>query len=828
MRDDSSSPEGPGSGLPLTREEQLRLWQEKTGRRRNTTSTMIPKLNPPTDAGRKRRHAARHLGSSDDNEHRNHESSPFDSIPTPPQFQLFVKQRWFDEAPMREDLLIKSEGRSPEGYLIPCSSPPQQPDPMQQLQSDNGDEPLVEGGFDGEWGEAFLSEDDNDIGEPIGPYRPSSVNLLSSLEAKITQVASQISRVRARATDGHSSGAKSPEGGREVNVGKVMGVGGSRLVSAAGGQGRGGGDGIDGAGDGEQDGDDDGWRRRRAMSTDGTPTRPLRYGSLREELDVLGSMVDELKTGLHQTTDVIKHLQRNEQQYQSQLESAHERIVALEDHNRDLTHQLAQHRIDRSCVSPSSPGLQSLAEARLRARYEALLREKDEEIQRITKANRGPDGEELTETLREIQSANEELTTQLVKAHALNQALQRKYVQGEEIRSRLHAFVETLRGPIRVFVRVRPLIGREVVDHQGEPLPIDVLDVDDGRCVEWLCPKHMQQRVTNTRLLYQFDRVFSPEATQHEVYDVACAPLIQSALDGKRVAIFAYGQTGSGKTYTILGPAGLVGTEEGAAMHSASSIHDEGLIQRAVRLIWAERTRMEGTRRAFAVQVVCVELYNESCRDLLTGQAATVALLPGRTTGPLGKVDVRNIHPTVADTQEEVLDLLQQAAANRQTDRTHRNATSSRSHAVFQLRFMPVATRTSADPSMQHHNKYGSVSFVDLAGSERLETQQVGSKQLNEARSINLSLAHLAQCVTDLAQNNKHVNFRNSQLTWLLQDCLGSNPDESQCAFVVNLSPLPRHAWESKYSLNFAYKISLGIRAARNEGAPANAWGASV
>ena len=49
---------------------------------------------------------------------------------------------------------------------------------------------------------------------------------------------------------------------------------------------------------------------------------------------------------------------------------------------------------------------------------------------------------------------------------------------------------------------------------------------------------------------FQFDRVFSPEATQDDVFE-AVLPVVEESLKGFDVTVFAYGMTGSGKTHTI-------------------------------------------------------------------------------------------------------------------------------------------------------------------------------------------------------------------------------------------------------------------------------------
>ena len=62
---------------------------------------------------------------------------------------------------------------------------------------------------------------------------------------------------------------------------------------------------------------------------------------------------------------------------------------------------------------------------------------------------------------------------------------------------------------------------------------------------------------TTTRRGGRLDRVFGPEAKQHEVYAEVDA-LVRSALDGYDVCVLAYGATGAGKTHTMLADEGIV------------------------------------------------------------------------------------------------------------------------------------------------------------------------------------------------------------------------------------------------------------------------------
>lgn len=58
---------------------------------------------------------------------------------------------------------------------------------------------------------------------------------------------------------------------------------------------------------------------------------------------------------------------------------------------------------------------------------------------------------------------------------------------------------------------------------------------------------------------------------------------------------------------------------------------------------------------------------------------------------------------------------------------------------------------------------------VDLAGSERIKVSGVTGVGLREATNINSSLSALGDVMQALDQKQKHVPYRNSKLTFLLQ-----------------------------------------------------------
>lgn len=70
----------------------------------------------------------------------------------------------------------------------------------------------------------------------------------------------------------------------------------------------------------------------------------------------------------------------------------------------------------------------------------------------------------------------------------------------------------------------------------------------------------------------------------------------------------------------------------------------------------------------------------------------------------------------------------------------------------------------------------GKLNLVDLAGSERANKTGATGERMKEATKINLSLSALGNVISALVDGKtKHVPYRDSKLTRLLQDSLGGN-----------------------------------------------------
>mmetsp|Transcript_34066 Transcript_34066/g.40067 ORF Transcript_34066/g.40067 Transcript_34066/m.40067 type:complete len:668 (+) Transcript_34066:232-2235(+) len=351
----------------------------------------------------------------------------------------------------------------------------------------------------------------------------------------------------------------------------------------------------------------------------------------------------------------------------------------------------------------------------------------------------------LTECLRELKEARKAEAN----AFQAKKEWKEKYLQERNLRQSLGKKLMELQGNIFVICRVRPLLRDEATSC------IEVIDSE-------------QLFVDNVS--HNFNAVFGPESTQDEVF-AEVQPSALSVLEGYNVCIFAYGQTGSGKTFTMEGTASQRGVN-----HRAIS----GLFEYAASSI--------ETNYAFSVSML--EVYNESIRDLLCVPEDSVGL-------DIRSGSVEGLKEYSVSSMEDVETLICQGFQTRTVGSNNVNEHSSRSHLVLCLKV--AATRKGSQVTT-----YGKLNLVDLAGSERLKNTNAVGVRLKEAQNINKSLSALGDVVGALGKSPRkdaHIPYRNSKLTFLLQDSLSAN---SRVLMFVNVGPSLSSASESQCSLKFA------------------------
>ncbi|KAJ0000347.1 hypothetical protein NQD34_012189 [Periophthalmus magnuspinnatus] len=378
-----------------------------------------------------------------------------------------------------------------------------------------------------------------------------------------------------------------------------------------------------------------------------------------------------------------------------------------------------------------------------------------------------------------INEAKKQISAAITEMSEANKDLLEKYRKEVALRRKYHEQLVELKGNIRVLCRVKPVL-KEDQHEEGQSV---VVTPDPNNESSLTILNKGKDRI------FELDKVFQPQATQEEVFQ-EIEPLVTSCIDGYHVCIFAYGQTGSGKTYTMEG-----------------SVENPGINKRALKQLFnviEDRKDMW----SYSVTVSSVEIYNEVLRDLLSkdGEKLDIKINPDGT----GQLHVPGLRVIEVRNFQHIKKILATARRNRVTFGTQMNQHSSRSHALLCVTVEGIDLATGSKTT-------GKLNLVDLAGSERVWKSGAEGERLKEAQNINRSLLALGDVIQALRARQTHIPFRNSRLTYLLQDSLGKG---SKTVMVVQVSALESNLGETLCSLKFAQrvcKVELGPAARKIE-----------
>lgn len=371
-------------------------------------------------------------------------------------------------------------------------------------------------------------------------------------------------------------------------------------------------------------------------------------------------------------------------------------------------------------------------------------------------------------------------------------------IAGErEARRKAYARVLELQGNIRVVARVRPIL--EVERRAGDGADATVTMFPEPDVVAVMTGGSSKGKPIVER--FGFQRCFGPEATQEAVFEEV-APLVSSVMDGFNACIFAYGQTGSGKTHT------MEGTES-----------EPGIYIRTLNQLFVLRDSKDAIVEA-RIRVSVLEVYNEKVRDLLSSGSSdgprdslALRLASAGGRGRSAVVVCEGLVEVEVNETADVLTALSTASGNRAVCSHDVNEHSSRSHLVLTI----YVDTLRADGSTSRSK----LNLVDLAGSERLSKTGATGQALEEAKHINKSLSALGDVIAALGSPGTksgksgavggaggtpgHIPYRNSKLTYLLQDSLGGG---AKVMMFVNASPAKWSAAETICSLKFAQRCA--------------------
>ncbi|CAM9882420.1 unnamed protein product [Lampetra planeri] len=332
---------------------------------------------------------------------------------------------------------------------------------------------------------------------------------------------------------------------------------------------------------------------------------------------------------------------------------------------------------------------------------------------------------------------------------------------------------------ICVCVRKRPLNKKELAQKE-----IDVVTVPSHEVLMVHEPKH---KVDLTKYLenqtFRFDYAFDESASNEVVYKFTAYPLVQTIFNKGMATCFAYGQTGSGKTHTM-----------GGNFNGRSQDCTKGIYAMATRDVFDLQGNKHYRHLNLHVYATFFEIYSGKVFDLLNKRAVLRVLEDSKQ-----QVQVVGLSECPVSSSEEVLALIETGSKCRTSGQTSANATSSRSHAIFQL----ILRRGEL--------LHGKFSLVDLAGSERgADTGNSDLQMCREGAEINKSLLALKECIRALGQNKAHTPFRGSKLTQVLKDSfIGEN---SRTCMIAMISPAMSSCDHTNNTLRYADRVKeLGV-----------------
>lgn len=541
-------------------------------------------------------------------------------------------------------------------------------------------------------------------------------------------------------------------------------------------------------------------KQEHINTTEGEGSNDIWSRQLQNDRDVL-----EYKEKLHAAEEEIKALRLEKVSIQSEvnatnlelsalirefddLQFEYEELLTKKDSNAEAEIQLEELKKEHTATTAQLNATSGeLASLKSQSKFDMEMKEKEWQEERdklmfdisVLKSRAGTNfNENASDSDIEDEAV---LRARIEERDRRISQLEAEVLKGEQIRRDMHNRIQELRGNIRVFVRTRPFLPGD----NGETVSsIDVLPDGESLAIEGNSKLHD----------FKFDKVFPPSSGQELVFDEV-SEFVQSALDGYHVCLFSYGQTGSGKTHT------MQGSGNGAM---------RGIIPRAVEQILSQANRMKEQKWSFNVSASFLEIYNEELKDLLVGMngkkiiSDTPKLAIKREKN--GKSYVSNLTKIDIETDDfdagmrGLKEVMAAAAKTRSVACTKMNSVSSRSHSVFMLHLSGMNEESGTFVQ-------GALNLCDLAGSERLDRSGAGSdaQRLKETQSINKSLSCLGDVFTALSNRSSHVPYRNSKLTYLLQDCLSG---DGKALMFVNLSPTQASSNESLCSLRFAQRVN--------------------
>ncbi|QQP52614.1 Uncharacterized protein FKW44_004816, partial [Caligus rogercresseyi] len=271
--------------------------------------------------------------------------------------------------------------------------------------------------------------------------------------------------------------------------------------------------------------------------------------------------------------------------------------------------------------------------------------------------------------------------------------------------------------------------------------------------------------------MFAFDGVFAATDPQEEVSSLALSDAIHSVMNGRDASVFCFGHANLGKSRTMIG--------------SDECSKDLGIIPTAIAWLYRavkERKAKSGAR--FSLRVSALEILSgpESIKDLLASyESVNDGASPGiyltHQTSHLA-----NISELRAASPEKAAFYFDAALASR--------TQGERSHFLFTIYLYQY--------TMDNSNYTGGRSrlhLIDFGSCDRTRSNPQGG----------ITLSGLGNAILGIFNGQKHLPHRESKVTQVLKECLGSHL--SNATVIAHVSSEPSHYSETLHTVSVSSRL---------------------
>ncbi|XP_046859085.1 kinesin-like protein KIN-14E isoform X3 [Xenia sp. Carnegie-2017] len=349
-------------------------------------------------------------------------------------------------------------------------------------------------------------------------------------------------------------------------------------------------------------------------------------------------------------------------------------------------------------------------------------------------------------------------------------------------------------GKVKVLLRISPSFPGETSSFLKVDQKKKQVTLYCPTAINHVSQKHRRMGIAAPKM-FAFDSIFEPDSSQAELCGTALVDVLQSVVNGSDGCIFAYGHSGLGKTFSMIG-----GDE---------SVHSLGIIPCSIEWLFKLiEEKREKTGARFSIRVSAVEVVGRSenlndllqehsngCSDSLNGTKPSVYLYDDPVSGP----QLLNHSELRASSAEKAAFYLDAALATRTVPNNEKDSEETlNSHMFFTIHVYQSRVDKIAG-KMGVHGGRSRLHLIDLASCERYNAVN------KETSCSSMSLSGLGNVIIALINGVKHVPHKDSTLTRLLRESLGSTT--CRATMVAHISPSIPFYTESLSCVQFAARI---------------------